>query len=243
MPKPQKSPSKNPHGLLLSLLFLVLVASLGVLTLVFMMKREQLSENEVISLCAQRAAASAATATQSIANACDDDNETVSLMSVAAANEVPGFSYPETWSAVHQDTYVGPDLRHTFYLNNGLILFCEACDGPAFPITMTSEKINLATLDSGSPVVSFADFANNRYYSDPNIYTNVIKSSAAEGTGTRYTYTGYEDGLFSGNFETIVYEGAEYWVRVTYFDQDPAETETNNAWELVKESLDFSLVP
>lgn len=240
MPKQTKT---SPHGFILGLLFMTLIASLGILTLVFMMKREQPSEDELVSLCAQRAAASAATATQSIANACDDDNETVALRTVAAAPQTPGFSYPETWSVVRQDALVAQALHQTYYLNNGMIHFCDACDGPIYPVTISIQKIDLATLDSGNPVTSFADFANNKYYNDPTFYKDVVKSSTAEGDGTRYTYTGYEDGMFSGNFETIVYEGDEYWVRVTYFDQDPAETETNGAWELIKASLDFSLVP
>ena len=235
--------SKSSHSLILGLLFLVLIASLGALAMVFMMQRDQPSEAEVSALCAQRAASSAVTAVQSIARACDNDASTVALKTVAPSATNPGFGYPENWSVVSQDSILSGSLANTITLNNGLVHFCAACDGPLYPISIATQKIDLTTLDSGNPATSFADFANNKYYSDTTFYKNVIKSSEARGTGTLYTFTGYEDGMFSGNFETLLYEGKESWVRVTYFDQDPAETETNDAWETIKASLDFSLIP
>ena len=69
--------AKGVHGLILGLLFTILVASLGVLTLVFLMDRDQPTEDEIVAMCARQAASSAATAAQNITNVCDDYEETV----------------------------------------------------------------------------------------------------------------------------------------------------------------------
>ncbi len=235
--------SKSAHGLILGLLFLVLIASLGALAMVFMMQRDQPSEAEVSALCAQRAASSAVTAVQSIARACDNDASTVALKTVAPSATNPGFGYPENWSAFSQDQIVNDSFTNTTYLNNSLIHFCDGCDGPIFPVTIVSEKINLATINAGQPATSFEDFVTNNYYKEPGLYRDVVMTKTTVGAGTLFTFTGYEDGMFSGNFETLIYAGQESWVRVTYFDQDPGETITNQGWEIIKPSLDFSLIP
>lgn len=234
--------AKSVHGLILGLLFTILVASLGVLTLVFLMDKDEPSESELVAMCARQAAASAATATQSITNACDDDEDTVELESFAPSPSWPGFSYPADWSAMSKDDDASGQLANTVYLNEEIIYFCMGCDGPLLPITMVTQEIKLTTIDNGGPVASFDAFAT-KYYQEPTIYTDLETSKTTVGTGTLYTYKGHQDALHAGDFETLIYQGTEKWVRVTYVDVDSTETETNEAWEVVKESLDFSLIP
>lgn len=233
--------TKTRHSLILALLFLTLLASLGMLAMVVMTSRNQPSNEEIVATCARQSAMSAATASQAITNACSGD-KAQALKAVIATNSYPGFSYPADWSAFSQDNLSNQVISNATYLNPSIIHFCDGCDGPVLSITMSTQEIDLATLDSGGPATSFDDFATNHYYKDPN-YTNMVMNKTSLGAGTLYTYKGHEDGMFNGDFETLVYAGKETWVRVTYLDLDDSETATNDAWTIVKGSLDFSQIP
>ncbi len=230
------------HGAILSLLFLTLAASLGVVGLLFLLNKTQPSNEQIVSLCANQASASAATAAQMIANACNDEGELVVVEQfVPAINRRPGFAYPSTWSVLSQDFILDKKFGNIVYLNENFIHFCTECDGGQTPIMIRTSQFDLAKDIPSQTFKSFEEMLNYEF-SQP-WYSEIKITKEALDNGTLYIVSGHIDGLYSGDFESYIYQGPSVWQsRATFTDTDPDNRITNDAWEIVKRSLDFSLI-
>ncbi|MCR4312468.1 MAG: hypothetical protein NUV56_04250 [Candidatus Uhrbacteria bacterium] len=161
--------------------------------------------------------------------------------SVQPTSSMAGFDYPYDWTAFMLDTSNADRLQFTLFLDPGFVSVCDGCDGPNVPIVAHSEVKDPAVITAHT---SYGNYWK-KIYSEAgagNTLTNVSVSEETTSNGTMYTFTGRSDGMWGpSDFETIYFEGTKSVATISYSVPDDGE-EHDDAWELIKNSLDFSLI-
>lgn len=230
--QPASLPKKSSvHGVIIGLLFALLLGTLAVVALL-VSGFETKSDDAILV----GSGGSCDNEVMAANNACEAQRAADALAfqgQVPARNGVVGFEYPAGWSAIVGINITNGRTWHA-QLVPGYFYQCDDCDGPARDIVITvndKAELNLGTQ-------SFADYVSTQYSSPDN--SNVVITPANDDSDQRYTVTGHMDGLRSADFESIYFEGSTDYAVVTFLDLYPTSTATNDGWEIVKESLDFS---
>jgi hypothetical protein len=231
------TPSSRSHGLIIGLLFALLLGTLVAVALLVLEKNGPDTNPDLAIACEEQVADAVSTTIEDEQAKCQElrraDAEE-KMGEVPAREGTLGFSYPQAWSAT---TTTSPSERVTWRasLVPGYFTFCEACDGPFIDISM---QVGSLTDPAIVAQPTFLDYLET-IYTAQNGFSEVSISHPTDNE-KRYTITGKLDGLFSGDFETIYYVGTTNWASAFYVDQLPGDTTSNEGWEIVKGSLNFS---
>lgn len=232
--------STKIHGVIVSLLVVLLLTSLSAVGLLVMRSTSAPTTTELTAACQAEVQAAVLDGAREITRVCKPDTAVEPTL-----GEVPGlaggvgFNYPLGWSVETKrlDTAAtNGGISWRAKLVQGYFASCDSCDGPFIDIAM------LVGAKSDPTVASYPDFNAflQHYYGDPINYTHLVISPSKDVGGERYTVTGSQTGLFSGPFEAIWFEGKTHYANITFLDDDLVSTANNEAWTIVKESLDFS---
>lgn len=236
-------PHSKIHTWIIVLLGWIVVLSLATLVLTFG-KNDGASADDVSTACQDAVNSSIVENATAIADSClaaleegkpegNDEPE-----SVSASSTMVGFEYPSDWTAAMRDTTYESRQSFTTHLDPGFIFFCDGCDGPMVPITIRTEAKDPAV------AANFGSYKGywQQIYAESTSYPSVTNSETVMSNGTLYTFSGRANGLGGpADFEALHFEGAT-WVATVFFDEFDDGDEYDDAWELVKNSLDFSLI-
>lgn len=154
---------------------------------------------------------------------------------VLASDNRIGFAYPDGWSTrVNIDATGATPWKAD--LVPGPFITAEGTEGQFIDITLTSGLLSVPAIQA---VPSFTDYLNT-YFAGTNGFSEISITQVAEGTATRYQITGFINLFGLHPFEAIYYTGSMSWASATFMDSDANNTNTNDVWELIKDSLDFS---
>jgi type II secretory pathway pseudopilin PulG len=238
--QPQAAQPK-PHGLIIGLLFAILLLTLAVVAIVVMNAKTKVTEQAYSMACKAQVEAAVLDGAREITRACQTDNPTptVTTGQVPPGEGIVGFDYPLGWSV--ETTFLEPTSGNgsTTWVAKmvpGYFSSCNGCDGPFIDISMYVGSRSYAEITKHTDFNAYLQ----SYYSDSNVFKNIAITPSKDVGGERYTVTGTSEGLYSGPFETIYFEGSSLYASLTFMDSDTASSVTNEAWTIVKESLDFS---
>jgi hypothetical protein len=225
-------PHSRLHGVIIGLLFVILLGTLAVVGLLVTQPKPQ-----AVGVDAEACEKYVVAAEEESENACEqlrEQDREARIGNVAAHEGIVGFDYPPGWSVT---TTTSPAERVTWRasLVPGYFTLCNECDGPFVDISM---QVGSMTDPAVVSAATFHDYLLT-IYTASNGFSDVEITRATD-SGKRYTVTGKLTGLYDGTFETIYHEGTNLWASAFYLDRDAAETATNEDWELVKGSLNFS---
>ncbi len=235
----QPQTSSKPHGLVIGLMFAVLLLSLVAVAVLVTTEGKISTTDEYVAACKSQVEGAVLDATREIARICTDGGEVApEIGTVPSSPGAVGFDYPLGWSVELRTNVVDTLTTWSAKLVPGVLAYCEGCDGPFIDITMQVGS-------KAHPVIaeraSFYDYLLNVYTVEKG-YSQINIQLSPDNSGTRYVVTGQVEGLWSGPFEAIYFEGATEWARVTFTDADPIDTAGNKGWAIIKESLDFSSI-
>lgn len=235
-PSDQPETPGRVHGAVIGLIFVILLLTLLAVGVVVATARTSPATKDYAAACKAQVQDAVLAGAREITRTCAQTSETPTSTAVAAQDGQIGFSYPLGWSAVGTWNRQEPVFWNA-QIMPGFINQCDGCDGP-FP------DISLFVGQKSEPAIvaqkTFSDYVTAQYTGDG--YTGVVIKTSTQGTGTLYTVTGAMAGMITGPFEAVIYEGATEWASATFLDKDTTKTDTNEAWTLVKGSLDFSKI-
>lgn len=141
----------------------------------------------------------------------------------------PHFTYPIDWEVVVDQVDLSPVIN-VLHVSEDPLWLCDGCDGPANPIDVTiAENVTADTLDTYV----------TRRYTAANGYTDITKGTIPIKGVSVLHVKGRFEGIWSGAFEEIVYvTDATIVIASGNITDDSAQA----AWEVIKNSLDFSEV-
>lgn len=239
--------ANTPHSkvhiwivMLLAWLIVLAMATIGILVV----DDDKTDPEELAAACQNAITNGVSAQLDDISDAClaalDDgkaEKDADETEKVSASATTVGFEYPADWTAVMRDTTHNALQSFMTHLDPGFIFFCDGCDGPMVPITIRAEVKDSALLEQYG---SYKAYYQALYAEET--YSGMTSSEQALANGTMYTYAGRANGLGGpSDVESIHFEGAT-WVVSVYFDETDDGAEYDDAWKIVKESLDFSLI-
>lgn len=231
--------------ILMTVLVAMLCMSLAAITLIIFFNYNRPSSEEVANACKTEVGAAIAKEYASVSATCEAETEKAEALAktkVAPDLNRPGFTYPSSWTAMSQPMNgTGLLVRIT----PGFLALCEGCDGPNTPVLIMREG-KVGTLATGA--VSFADYVHGLY--DDESYSNVTFEAGKINGSSVIIVKGTQDGLWTGPFEDVLFEGktsviAAYYRPGAMADVNPlpaGETTIADGWQMVKNSLDFSKI-
>ena len=237
------------HGLIIGLMVVIILLSLVAVGAIMMTQTTSTSPEAVAKACQAEVQSAALDATREITRACQTDSNTSASATttghVPAVDSGLGFDYPLVgWSVRTEraEMYSGAENAPNYVLWNaalvpGYLAICHGCDGPLIDISMA---VGSKSAPPVSTFPNFSDYLNSIYPANDIGYSNIKISASKDVGGERYTVTGHLDGLYTGDFEAIYFEGPTKWASITFLDTNNNKTDTNDAWTIVKDSLDFS---
>ncbi len=234
-PANSKASSNLNFGLSLAAIFVLLFLTITVLTVTITKQKDSLTTKDIAAICGGQVQTAVLNGVKAITDVCEPTAEPEpSTNSVISTGSGVGFEYPLGWSVITRNNRI--DSTWTAQLTQGYFNFCEFCDGPFV-------EINLRQADKTAPEVTaqpnFEAYINSVYSSD-NAVSNVSVTKTNAANGTQYVITGHRDGLFTGDFEAIYFEGSSNWAMAEFIDARTDSQADNEAWNVVKNSLDFS---
>jgi|GEM_PF-2543309 len=246
---PDQSPAPSkPHGLVIGLIFAVLLLTLVAVAFMVTTQGKITTSDEYIAACKTQVAGAVLDATREIARVCTDGSKVAPITeSVPASGNTMGFDYPADWSVA---IYPTPAEAITWRasLVPEYFYFCEGCDGPFIDISLQVGNMADPAI-AAQP--SFRDYLNTIYTAENGFSDVTITTTSA--FRTHHEVTGKLDGLYQGTFEAVyrsdigLYKDGTLqdgqWTSAFYLDRDPIENATNDAWLIVKGSLDTSGFP
>ena len=235
MPTKKTSAPSRLQPVILGLLVLVLF---GTMALIGILVTDKGAKTDIIGADAASCQEYVKAAQAAEQNTCEPKNN---VMTAKETDDVPagdgslGFLFPSSWSVITGND--NPESNWSWYakLVPGYFFMCEGCDGPFLPITMN------VGLKSDASVTAYATFSEYvaAQFTDPS-YTDVEISATKDVGGERYTVTGTLNGLYTGPFEIIYFEGSAKYGVIRYFGSAKDNADNDLAWRTVKDSLDFS---
>lgn len=140
----------------------------------------------------------------------------------------PSFDYPITWEVFAQA--IEGRSATIIRLSEEPLWLCEGCDGPGNPIDI--EVYGNTTEQSLDAYVASR-------YSVGNGYVSTTKGTTTINGASVLRVKGQYNGMWSGPFEDIVYV-TDTTIVVASMLNSEGDTSIDAAWEVVKNSLDFS---
>ena len=202
--------------------------------------QNQLTTQDIASICGGQVQTAVMNGVQTVTESCnqpeDEPTPPTGTVTVPASEGTVGFDYPLGWSVM----ITGDKLNDTWNVQatEGYFNTCAACEGNATEVRMyrSPKASNQDFVAAGS----IETYLTNNYLEYPN-YSNVTMTAATLGEGILYKLTGSArpSPALSGPFEILIFESPNYLTEIVFNDSDTTQTD-NEAWQIIKDSLDFS---
>ncbi|MBT4857257.1 hypothetical protein HON52_03660 [Candidatus Uhrbacteria bacterium] len=166
----------------------------------------------------------------------EDDESVIEISIFDRFGSLPDFEYPSSWHMVINDYFFEGDKTQILDMSPQPMWFCEGCDGPYTPITITSQDSDAII----SNHESFLAFVEARY-ADEMFYTDVVVVELSNEHGDLYQVSGSFDALGSGTFDELVFDNGDQLIIVNLMLLSGLEESSESAaWDIVSSSIDFS---
>ncbi len=230
------------HQLIVGLLITILILSLIAVALIVNIISKG-PKNAIVDICGEEVTTAVQQRANELTAACASQlaiakNENAAPLAVAPSALHPGFSYPATWSASGTEIIGEPEADTLFLFRMDL--------GPGPLITYTPSEetnipINIQTFRTSSLDLGGAISYEAYLYKEYEGIQDLVITSEKKGKGILYSISGaYVEGIASGPFESIQYV-TDAHVSALYFGPGMWE-EQRSGWEMIKSTLDFSMI-
>lgn len=229
MPSPKRGPM-----IILSLLILMLGLSIGAIALIVLFNSNRPTAAELTAACQSQVGSAISAEYQQTVDACKQSADAAAknaLNVVVATTEYPGFSYPLSWTAVGTFTKTNGGSTESIDIAPNFLQYSNGT-APNVPI-----NISVFSVSAPHPALDAQDkfeaYVKTQYSGDC-AETLTFKEETI-GAASVYDVSG----SCNNTIEDIYYRGTDQYV-VAHFEA--SVTTAAEAWQIIKNSLDFSSI-
>ena len=172
------------------------------------------------------------------------EEETELLARVDGAYNTPAFNYPLGYHILITDVKANeasPNLVRVYTMDDKPIFQCYACDGNKNSITMTIRHRDDLGLEEGE---SYIEGILAEATGSLSVIKDAEVSTVELANGKMGTITGQQSTISEPenyyDTEQVLFEGETYIIVIAW--EDSGEEIDQEAWEVIKNSLDFSAI-
>jgi hypothetical protein len=224
-------------GGVVPLVFLILILTLGVVGYSVSTLQKPVRPEVYSAACEASVQSAVLDGSREIARACSSQAPAAAqkVTTVPAREGAIGFDYPEAWSARLIIDASSP-TPWTAELVPGPFVQAEGTEGQRLDIRLQQGTLTAPNIQAQPTFLAYLQ----SLYSAELGYSQIAIDSVSEGTAMRYKITGTVNLFEPLLFEAIYYTANQSWANAVFIDTDSTSTSTNDAWEIIKTSLDFS---